>query len=99
MLGIKSVKVNNPSDYRLGGNYPNPFNPATIIKFGLPEVSDIKFSVYNIAGEKIEEVNYSDRPAGDNSINFNAAGLPSGLYLYEISSSFGVLHGKMILNK
>ena len=99
VLGIKSVKVNNPSDYRLGGNYPNPFNPATIIKFGLPEVSDVKFSVYNIAGEKIEEFNYSDRPAGDNIINFNAAGLPSGLYLYEISSSFGVLHGKMILNK
>lgn len=99
VLGIKSVVVNNPSDFRLLGNYPNPFNPSTMIKFGLPETADVKFSVYNIAGEIIEEVQYSARPAGDNFINFNAGGLTSGMYLYEISSSFGILRGKMILNK
>lgn len=98
-LRIEKISTPGATEYSLSGNYPNPFNPSTTIKFNLPESADVKFSVHNVTGQTVREINYSARPAGQNEIKFESSGLSSGIYFYKISSSFGILFDKMILVK
>ena len=42
-----------PSDYTVLPNYPNPFNPATTIRFGLPEPGEVRLTVYNVLGQRV----------------------------------------------
>jgi hypothetical protein len=64
--------------------HPNPFNPSTTIKFGLPEQSKVTLSVYNILGQKVFEATEKNLAAGEHSYNFNASQLSSGIYIYNI---------------
>lgn len=75
-----------PEQFTLSNNYPNPFNPSTTIKFGLPEKSDVTITIYNVLGQKVFEVknNYA---AGNHSYNFDASGLSSGIYIYRIKAT------------
>ena len=75
---------NIPSDFNLYQNFPNPFNPNTKITYELPVQSDVKINIYNLLGEKIQAYNFDALNAGMHSINFNATGLSSGVYVYEI---------------
>ncbi len=89
-------------DFILYENYPNPFNPATTINFSLPERSDVSINVYNVIGELVHTV-VNTFDAGYQSVNFNAEGLPSGVYIYRIeargSSETFVSSKKMLLVK
>jgi len=76
-----------PEHYSLSQNFPNPFNPSTLIKFALPFSSEVKIEVYNILGNKVEELLNGQKNAGYYEINFNAVGLPSGVYFYTIKTS------------
>jgi hypothetical protein len=68
------------SAYKLYGNYPNPFNPVTKIKFGIPEMSDVKMMVYDIRGKEIAvPVNGRLKP-GTYEVTFEGRDLPSGIY-------------------
>lgn len=82
-----SVKQNNsviPEEYFLSNNYPNPFNPSTTIKFGLPQQSNVTLSVFNILGQKVYEITAKQLASGEHSFDFNAAKLSSGIYIYRI---------------
>lgn len=80
-----------PQEFMLNQNFPNPFNPSTLIKYQLPEDSFVKVEVFNINGEKIADLVNNEQSAGYYSINFDAnsvgRGLSSGIYLYRISVS------------
>ena len=67
--------------------YPNPFNPTTTIKFGLPEESDVTLTVYDIIGREVETILHQHRQAGYYSVNFDANVLAGGLYFYRIVAS------------
>lgn len=90
-----------PISYKLFGNYPNPFNPSTTIRYELPERTDVKLLVYDILGKQVAVlVNKSQNP-GRYNITFNAAslGLSSGLYFYRIKAgNYSKVH-KMLLVK
>ena len=75
-----------PNLYYLSNNYPNPFNPTTTIKFGLPQQSNVTFSVFNILGQKVFEATTKNLAAGEHSIDFNASRLSSGIYVYRIEA-------------
>ena len=75
-----------PAEYLLSQNYPNPFNPTTIIGFGIMEKGNVRLSVLNILGEEIRILLKEEKAAGYHSINFNASGLPSGVYFYRIQA-------------
>ncbi len=80
------VKVSIPNNFSVEQNYPNPFNPSTKIAFSLPVDSKINFTVFNILGQEVyQELNYN-LSVGNHSINFNAAGLTSGIYFYNINA-------------
>ncbi|MFC2103696.1 T9SS type A sorting domain-containing protein, partial [Bacteroidota bacterium] len=99
--GINGVNDNEgiPADYSLGQNYPNPFNPATTIEFSIPQATQLNLSLYSVTGELVENLISDFMPAGNHSINFNASGLPSGVYLYKIIAGDFSSSKKMILMK
>ncbi len=80
------VEVKAPLRYSLSQNYPNPFNPATTISFALPEKADVTINIYSVIGELINQLVNKTFQAGNQSINFNASGLPSGIYIYRIEA-------------
>jgi hypothetical protein len=88
-----------PTVYSLEQNYPNPFNPSTTIKFAIPEVSNVKLTIYNSLGQKVAELVNSTLEAGSYTINWNASNVASGLYFYELSTSDFSSVKKMMLLK
>ncbi len=87
------------TEYRLYTNYPNPFNPSTILTFDLVEAGHVKLSVYDVLGRQVELLVDESMPAGRHSVVFDAAGLPSGLYLYRIEAGAFSDMRKMVLMK
>lgn len=99
-LNPTSVEENNlnvPLDYALSNNYPNPFNPSTIITFSIPSEEFVTLKVFNSLGEEVAELVNETKPAGDYSISFDASKLSSGVYFYGIQSGSFVETKKMIL--
>jgi hypothetical protein len=96
-----SVEVDGvtPAEFSLKQNYPNPFNPTTKIGFTLPSESNVKISIYNLIGQKITEIVNSRFNAGNYSVDFNAADLSSGIYLYKIEAGSFTSVKKMQLMK
>jgi hypothetical protein len=74
-----------PEEYSLFQNYPNPFNPSTNIKYGIPEVSNVKLEIFNSIGERVSLLVNSEKQPGYYSVNWNAETLPSGIYLIRLS--------------
>jgi hypothetical protein len=95
-----------PNSIELYGNYPNPFNPSTVIKFSIPESGNVNITVFNTLGEEIKSVDLMSKNAGALEYSFNASSFSSGVYFYKISlnnSTKGMNYiskiGKMILLK
>ena len=88
-----------PADFSLEQNYPNPFNPTTLIKFNIPSDQHVRLNVYNVIGELVTELVNRDYSAGNYAVEFNAADLPSGIYIYRLESSSFTSVRKMILIK
>ena len=76
-----------PTTIKLMDNYPNPFNPSTTIKYSINVNADVTLSVYNILGQTVSEMKQSNVPIGYNEFNFNATGLSSGVYFYQLKIS------------
>ncbi len=88
-----------PQDFRLIGNYPNPFNATTKIRFYLSQMGPVELKVWDCRGALVWEREYHGRASGWNEIEFEANDLPSGLYLYEVRSGKNASRAKMLLMK
>ena len=86
-----------PFEYLLEQNFPNPFNPSTVIKFSLPEETNVTLKIYNLLGEKITELVNDKLEAGNYSYTWNAQSSASGVYFYELRTEKFVSFKKMIL--
>jgi len=73
-------------DYCLYNNYPNPFNPETVIKFSLKEKSNVTLDVYNIAGQKVAELVSGEMEKGFYERKFDGTKLSSGVYIFRLSA-------------
>ena len=73
-----------PSSYSLNGNYPNPFNPVTTINFSIPETSEVQLAIYDALGRQVRVLLQGTIAAGEQEIQFDAAGLPTGTYFYKL---------------
>lgn len=76
----------NPRKFGLNQNYPNPFNPATNISFSLAEAGLATLTVYNMLGQKVAVIANNQFSAGQHSVNFDASGLSSGIYIYRLQT-------------
>ncbi len=87
-----------PTVFSLDQNYPNPFNPATTIRFTLPDEEFVSLKVMNILGQEIAVLVEGLRPAGAQSVAFDARDLPSGVYLYRLAAgSFSAMKRMIVL--
>ena len=78
--------INVPESFSLNQNYPNPFNPSTVISFTLPKSENVSLKIYNILGSEITTLVNDELNAGSYSIDFDAANLASGTYIYQITA-------------
>jgi hypothetical protein len=98
LTGIDGI-TQMPMEFALKQNYPNPFNPTTKIKYSLPEASVVTLSVYNILGMRVSLLVDGNQKAGYYEIEFNAAGLPSGTYIYRLKAGSFTSIKKLLLLK
>ena len=100
LMNMKSTNGNNTSfKFALHTNYPNPFNPKTMINYEIGNQTFVKLRIYNILGQLIDvKVNEMKNP-GYYSIEFDGTNLPSGLYIYKIEAGDYIESKKMLLVK
>ncbi len=97
-----STRVDATSDevprlFRLEQNYPNPFNPTTTIRFSLPQREHVTLKVFGIFGREVQTLVNGRLNAGEHQIIFDATGLPSGVYFYQIKAASFSLTRKALL--
>jgi len=85
--------------YGLDQNYPNPFNAVTTITFALPSESDVKLGVFDITGRLVATVAEGMHGAGEHAVTFDAAALPSGIYVYRLEINGIAQSRKLVLIK
>ena len=97
---VTSVTGNNqPPTFDLRQNYPNPFNPSTTIEFSLPTAGHTTLKIYNLLGEGVASLIDGFVAAGEHTVSWNASSLPSGIYLYKLTSGTFVRTMKLVLTK
>ena len=80
--GVKSKDV--PLSYSLQQNFPNPFNPVTVISYEVTDESIVQLKIYDILGREVAELVNESKLPGTYQVNFNANDLSSGVYIYRI---------------
>ncbi|MBN2012028.1 T9SS type A sorting domain-containing protein, partial [candidate division KSB1 bacterium] len=85
--------------YELAQNYPNPFNPTTNIGFAVPVSGKVKLTVYNLVGQVVATLVDEQLFAGKYSVNFDAANLPSGMYIYKLRAGDTLMSKKLMVLK
>jgi len=90
--------------FELKGNYPNPFNPTTKIRFTNDRASNVKVTVYSLKGEKVATIMNKQINSGTYDVSWNGKNtsgkvVPTGMYLYDIESDGRRLQGKMLFLK
>ncbi|MBT3207862.1 MAG: PKD domain-containing protein [Bacteroidetes bacterium] len=74
------------AEFQLLQNNPNPFSTTTNISFSVMEISDVEISVFNILGEKLDVLSFTNLNAGNHSFDFDASKLPAGTYFYKMEA-------------
>jgi hypothetical protein len=93
------TRTNVPQQYGLAQNYPNPFNPSTIIKFQIRSKGFVTLKIYDIIGREVATLVNGFQEAGPHDVKFDASNLPSGVYLYRITTGTYVETKKLVLIK
>lgn len=94
-------KLNNDEilNYSLSENYPNPFNPSTIISYTIKDEGRVLLTIHNLLGELVAKLINETKPEGKYSIVFDANNLPNGIYFYKLTVNNFIAINKMILLK
>lgn len=86
VIGIQQISSNIPERYFISPNYPNPFNPETNIKFGLPAHSSVKLVIFDILGKEVVTLINGKLDAGEYNAQWDASSYSSGIYIYKIEA-------------
>jgi hypothetical protein len=104
-VGVENATL--PSEFRLFQNYPNPFNPVTTISYQLhapsagegSAVSSVRLQIFDALGRTVAAVDEGIRQPGSYTIRWDASGLPSGVYLYQLQAGGFRQSKRMLLMK
>jgi len=98
-IGISQIGTTVPGSFKLYNNYPNPFNPKTIINFDVPKEGNISLKIYNSLGAVVAVISESNFKPGKYSVDFDGSNLASGIYFYSLQSGNFRQVNKMVLVK
>lgn len=96
---VEDEKSIIPNQFSLLQNYPNPFNPTTKINFTLPEDAFVHLNIYNLLGQKVQEIVNGNLAKGFHEIIWDGSEFPSGIYFYQLKAKDFSQTKKMILLK
>ena len=88
-----------PRHYFLYGNYPNPFNPGTLIRYDLARNASVRLEIYDVLGNRVAVLVDSEQHAGTHQVRFEAGTLSSGVYYYRLTTPDYVQTRRMLLMK
>ncbi|MBN2602127.1 MAG: T9SS type A sorting domain-containing protein, partial [Candidatus Marinimicrobia bacterium] len=74
----------DPEEFSLSGNYPNPFNPTTSIRYDIPRASHVTLTIYNMNGQVVEKLVNQKQGPGFYSVSWDASQYSSGVYYCQI---------------
>jgi hypothetical protein len=92
-----SVDPNAPKAFALSQNFPNPFNPSTVVSYQLPVASRVELIIYDILGQEVATLVHQVQQAGRYSVTWNANGKASGVYVYRLRAGSFVDTKKLVL--
>lgn len=98
-LAAEPHTLSLPTEYALHQNFPNPFNPTTRISYYLPKTGNATLTIYDLLGREIATLVDGVQTAGNHSILFDGASLPSGIYFYRLQTESFTTTKKMVLLK
>lgn len=96
---IVGPKQGIPSSFVLYPNYPNPFNPSTMISYDVPATGPVTLKVFDLLGREVRTLVQEVQTPRNYSVRFDADGLSSGVYLYRLQLGDRVLSSRMMLRK
>ena len=93
-----------PVNFVLENNYPNPFNPSTVIKYAVPELSNVNLKIYNSLGQVVKTLVNTTQAAGSYSLQWDGTSdtgvkVSSGIYIYRLTTDKFSASKKMMLLK
>jgi hypothetical protein len=98
-VGVNNISAAVPDKNYLYANYPNPFNPATTIRFDLQKSGNVKLIIFDALGREVETIVNENLKAGVYEKSFDASGLTSGVYFYKLMTDDFAQTNKMLLVK
>ncbi|MFA5012803.1 MAG: T9SS type A sorting domain-containing protein [Ignavibacteria bacterium] len=99
LTGAESISSEVPDSYSLGQNFPNPFNPRTVISFQLPAVSDVMIKVYDVQGRELQTLVNEKINPGTYETTFDGSNYSSGVYFYKLQTKNFTETKRMLLLK
>ena len=93
-----------PLDYSLEQNFPNPFNPSTVIKYSIPNLTNVTISIFNSLGQRVNTLVNKKQGVGNYKVNWNGTdqsgnNVSTGVYFYQINAGEFIQTRKMLLIK
>jgi hypothetical protein len=89
VTAVESELNGLPDNFYLSQNYPNPFNPSTSIQYTVSSPLFVRLKIYDVLGNEIATLVNEIKPAGSYEVKFDASGLTSGIYLYQLRAGAG----------
>ena len=99
VTGIRGNESRRPVSFGLSQNFPNPFNPTTVITYNIPRPSHVRLVIYDILGREVETLVNGDKSTGRYQVTFDGSRLPSGVYFYRIQAGSHTATKKLMLIK
>jgi hypothetical protein len=97
ITSVERLSTDMPAHFILEQNYPDPFNPSTTIRYGLPNRSHVLLTVFNTLGQQVAVLPNGEQEAGVHEVKFDASGLSSGVYFYRMQTGSYVETKKLLL--
>jgi gluconolactonase len=98
-IGNSEGRGTSESGFRLLGNFPNPFNPRTVVSYRLSAVSEVRLVVCDLLGRELTTLVNEREPAGYYEAGFEGVGLSSGVYVYRLTAGQYTQSRKMVLRR
>ncbi len=100
VVSVSSLTENLlPDEISLSQNFPNPFNPVTLINYEIRKASEVTLVVYDRLGRQVQMLVSGMQPAGNYSVRFEGTDLPSGSYFYRLIAGGQTIVRTMMLVK